>query len=84
MSNETDLLVESWKVLQEYIPEKDRHRAGEQWIQILQDVGVSEETLDALKDADDIMEDICAGVVDEEPLYLDDEVDFEDEDDHNY
>lgn len=84
MSTETDLLVESWKILQEYIPEKDRQKAGEHWVQILQDLGVEKETLDALKDSDDIMEEICSDALDEEPLYLDDEVDDEDEDEYNY
>ncbi len=84
MSTETDLLVESWKILQEYIPEKDKHKAGEHWVQILQDLGVEEETLDALKDSDDVMEEICSDALDEEPLYLDDEVDDEDEDEHTY
>ena len=83
MSTETDLLVESWKILQEYIPEKDRHKAGQHWVQILQDLGVEEETLDALKDSDDIMEEICSEALDEEPLYLDDEVEDEDEAEYN-
>jgi hypothetical protein len=73
MSNEADFLVESWKVLQEYIPEKDRLKAGEQWVKILQDLGAGEEVFDALSEADDILEDLCREATEEEPFYEDDD-----------
>tara|TARA_B110001454_G_scaffold199653_1_gene204622 strand:+ start:718 stop:966 length:249 start_codon:yes stop_codon:yes gene_type:complete len=68
----TDIIVETWRVLQEYIPEKDKAKAGEHWIGILQDNGVDKETLDALAESDDVLID---------PINdLDDELLYEEED----
>ena len=36
MSIDTDIIVETWSVLKEYIPEKDREKAGEHWVSRLQ------------------------------------------------
>jgi uncharacterized protein (DUF1697 family) len=75
----TDIVVETWKTLLEYIPEKDRHRAAQHWLTTLQDNGIEEETLEALADSDDIMEDV---VEKEEPLYEEDD-EFYDDDEGN-
>ena len=42
----TDVVVETWKCLQEYIPEKDKVRAGQHFLTTLQDNGIEEETLE--------------------------------------
>jgi len=66
MSIDTDIIVETWSVLKEYIPEKDREKAGEHWIGILQDNGADRELLDALAEADDVLETPIAEILEEE------------------
>jgi hypothetical protein len=66
MSIDTDIIVETWSVLKEYIPEKDREKAGEHWIGILQDNGADRELLDALSEADDVLETPIAEILEEE------------------
>jgi hypothetical protein len=63
---DTDIIVETWSVLKEYIPEKDREKAGTHWIGRLQDNGVEREVLDALSEADDVLADAIVEVVVEE------------------
>jgi predicted hydrolase (HD superfamily) len=77
-----DIIVETWRTLQEYIPEKDKDKAGEHWVRVLQDNGVENEVLNALADTDEIMEEHCTNAM-EEPLY-DEEEDLETEDNDNY
>tara|TARA_B100000809_G_C15047622_1_gene497807 strand:+ start:923 stop:1162 length:240 start_codon:yes stop_codon:yes gene_type:complete len=79
MSIDTEIIVETWQVLKEYIPEKDRAKAGTHFINMLQDNGVDREVLDALCEADDVLERAVIDVLDEEPWDDDDyENDLED------
>ncbi len=73
MSIDTDIIVETWSVLKEYIPEKDREKAGEHWVSRLQENGADRELLDALSEADDVLEQAIGEVLEEE--------DYEEEDD---
>lgn len=73
MSIDTDIIVETWSVLKEYIPEKDREKAGEHWIGILQDNGADRELLDALSEADDVLETPIAEILEEENYEDDDD-----------
>ena len=73
MSIDTDIIVETWSVLKEYIPEKDREKAGEHWIGILQDNGADRELLDALSEADDVLETPIAESLEEENYEDDDD-----------
>tara|TARA_Y100001949_G_C15834874_1_gene263651 strand:+ start:118 stop:357 length:240 start_codon:yes stop_codon:yes gene_type:complete len=79
MSIDTEIIVETWQVLKEYIPEKDREKAGAHFINMLQDNGVERDVLDELCEADDILESAVIDVLDEEPWDDDDyENDLED------
>lgn len=73
MSIDTDIIVETWSVLKEYIPEKDREKAGIHWIGILQDNGGDRELLDALSEADDVLEQAVSEVLEEEDYEEDDD-----------
>ena len=66
MSIDTEIIVETWQVLKEYIPEKDRAKAGTHFINMLQDNGVDREVLDALSEADDVLADAIVDVLEEE------------------
>jgi len=73
MIESTDFLVESWRVLQEYVPDKDKAKAGEHWIQILQDNGVEKETLEALAESDDILVGPVNDALEEEEIFPEDD-----------
>lgn len=47
-----DLLMETWGILQEYIPAKERQLAADQLISHLHDTGTSEEDLILLRGED--------------------------------
>ena len=80
----TDVVVETWKCLQEYISEKDKVRAGQHFLRTLQDNGIEEETLEALAEADDLMEELIDDVM-EDPLYEEgDDGDYDDDGDDDY
>ena len=73
---DTDIIVETWQVLKEYIPEKDREKASAHWVNMLQDEGAEKETLDALAEADDVFNGPVSEALEEEPW---DDEDYENE-----
>jgi uncharacterized protein (DUF1697 family) len=75
----TDIIVETWKTIVEYIPEKDRAKAAEHWIQTLSDNGIDEDTLDALAESDDIFDEFVKEAKDD-PLYEEAEDTYGDDD----
>jgi hypothetical protein len=70
---ESDLLYELWETLISYIPVKDRLEAGEVFIKMLDDLGMSSDDIEILIDGDNTLQ----AAVD---LYFEDENDNDDED----
>lgn len=75
----TDIIVETWRVLQEYIPDKDKAKAGEHWIGILQDNGADKETLDALAESDDNLAGPVSDILEDDLMYENEDTDLEEE-----
>jgi len=71
---EDELLIETWIILREYI--KDKQNAADHWIGELIDLGVSDETLEALAAEDKFL----AKAVE----YNDNDEDDDDYDDEDY
>ena len=55
MSDTSDLLVQFWQTVKEYIPQKDRQMAADHVINELVDLGISDSDLNALA-VDRVME----------------------------
>jgi hypothetical protein len=55
MSDTSDLLVQFWQTIKEYIPSKDRQMAADHVVNELVDLGISDSDLNALA-VDRIME----------------------------
>ena len=59
MSDTSDLLVQFWQTVKEYIPQKDRQMAADHVINELVDLGISDSDLNALA-VDRVMENAIA------------------------
>ena len=59
MSDTSDLLVQFWQTVKEYIPQKDRQMAADHVINELVDLGITDSDLHALA-VDRIMENAIA------------------------
>ena len=59
MSDTSDLLVQFWQTIKEYIPAKDRQMAADHVINELVDLGISDNDLHALA-VDRVMENAIA------------------------
>jgi len=71
---EDELLIETWIILREYI--KDKQNAADHWIGELIDLGVNDETLEALAAEDKFL----AKAVEYNDNAEDDDDDYDDED----
>jgi len=69
--DEEDILIETWTVLKQYI--KDKQSAADQWVGILIDAGVSEETFHGLAAVDKYLENAVKYNVEIEEDYDDDD-----------
>ena len=70
---ESDLLYELWETLISYIPVKDRLEAGEVFIKMLDDLGMSPDDIEVLIDGDNTLQAAL-------DVYFEEENDNEDED----
>ena len=59
MSDTSDLLVQFWQTVKEYIPQKDRQMAADHVVNELVDLGISDSDLNALA-VDRVMENAIA------------------------
>jgi hypothetical protein len=70
---ESDLLYELWETLISYIPVKDRLEAGEVFIKMLDDLGMSPDDIEVLIDGDNTLQAAL-------DVYFEEENDNDDED----
>ena len=59
MSDTSELLVQFWQTIKEYIPQKDRQMAADHVVNELVDLGISDSDLNALA-VDRVMENAIA------------------------
>jgi hypothetical protein len=79
---EEDLIIETWDIFKEYIPEKSRETAANQYVDFLLGKDVELSTLEGLTGYDPHL-DIAINIVLEENSDVDEDVDDDDNWDYN-
>ena len=80
-----NLIITVWDVFREYIPEKNREMAANQYVDFLLGNDISVETLSSFSGYDAHLDDAIKTVVDEEETYSDEEdSDYGYEEDEDY
>ena len=74
---ESEQLYEMWENLKSYIPVKDRLEAGEVFIRMLDDSGMSPDDIEILIDGDNILQAALDN-------FFEDEEDFNDDDEEDW
>ena len=74
---ESEQLFEMWENLKSYIPVKDRLEAGEVFIRMLDDSGMSSDDIEILVDGDNTLQAALDNFFEDEEDFNDDEEDWE-------
>ncbi len=74
---ESEQLFEMWENLKSYIPVKDRLEAGEVFIRMLDDSGMSSDDIEILVDGENTLQAALDNFFEDEEDFNDDEEDWE-------
>lgn len=79
---EESLIIEIWDTFKEYIPEKSKETAANQFVDFLIGKDVSTEDLEGLKGYDNHLDEAIDLVIEEYKSYDDEEIDYKEDEDY--